>query len=310
MYSMYFTLTSICNQNCTCCPYTENDEIFPEMRREDVENAVRKASEDLRKKGKESAIAVVLSGGEPALYTELPMLIGNLQEMGAQAHLLSNGECFADAGFLGRMDESVDWSRLRVTTTLHSHEKEKHEAANRKKGSFDRTLSGLHNMDLRGAQIIVKHCITGTNYRDLCEFYRFVDLEFGKHVPLYLCGIDYIGIPEERVKREKIGLPEIRPALERMFDTVEENENHRPVYASHIPLCWADPYYWKYLTLNHPEQTYNASGKYGDVHWNAASDTGTADDICPGCIVRHLCMGTYFSAFKVLEKTAFRPYSS
>ena len=113
------------------------------------------------------------------------------------------------------MDESVDWSRLRVTTTLHSHEKKRHEAANRKEGSFDRTLSGLHNIDRRGAQVIVKHCITGTNYRDLCEFYRFVDLEFGKHVPLYLCGIDYIGIPEERVKREKIGLPEIRPAWSR-----------------------------------------------------------------------------------------------
>lgn len=308
MYSMYFTITSVCNQNCLCCPYTKEDECFPEIKREAVENAVLEAVKNQQKRDGGN-VSVVLSGGEPTLYTELPLLIRNLQDMGAQVHLLSNGEYFSDEKFLQKMDESIDWARLLVTTTLHSHISALHEQANRKQGSFRRTLTGLHSIDARKAHITVKHCITGSNYEELCAFYEFVDTEFGKHIPLYLCGIDYIGVPRDRVKKEAIGLPEIRPALEKMFDLMEGDQKHRYVYASHIPLCWTDPYYWRYLTLNNPEFLYNASGKYGEINWNATSDTGIKKNVCSECAVRHLCMGTYFSAFDVLGRCAFKPFS-
>jgi MoaA/NifB/PqqE/SkfB family radical SAM enzyme len=290
-----------------CCPYTDEDECHPAIPREDVENAVRKAVINQQKNGKDK-VSAVLSGGEPTLYAELPLLIKNLQEMGASVHILSNGERFADREFLKQLDETIDWSTLSVTTTLHSQRSEIHEQANRKKGSFQRTLDGLHRIDERKAHVTVKHCITGSNYRDLCAFYKFVDAEFGKHIPLYLCGIDYIGVPKERIQTEKIGLPEIRPMLEQMFDLMEKDKEHRRVYATHIPLCWTDPYYWKYLTFNRPDFMYHASGRYGEINWEANSDSGIRKNICLECKVNQLCMGTYFSAFDALGKDGFHPF--
>jgi hypothetical protein len=42
MYNMYFTITSRCNQCCTCCPYTEEDVQAPDMDVRQIEEAVRK----------------------------------------------------------------------------------------------------------------------------------------------------------------------------------------------------------------------------------------------------------------------------
>lgn len=308
MYSMYFTITSRCNQCCTCCPYTEEDEILPDMEAAQIKEDVTKAIAMQKEKGRDPRVDVILSGGEPTLHPDLPEMIGCLQKLGASVHILSNGERFADPVFLEAMDRKVDWRKLLLTTTLHSQDPEEHEKANRKKGSFQRTIAGLHRADERGALVTVKHCVTGSSCRDLNEFYDFADREFPVYIPLYLCGIDYVGIPPERIGEEKIGLPQVRPALEALFDKVEEKKAHRRVYASHIPLCWTDPYYWRYLTLRNPARLYKAAGRTGETNWNAASDTDICEEICGGCRVKELCMGTYKSAYRVLGQEGFRPF--
>lgn len=308
MYNMYFTITSRCNQCCTCCPYTDEDIPAPDMEISQIEDAVRKAIARLQETSGEQRLSVVLSGGEPTIHPEFPRMVGRLQKAGASVHVLSNAELLSSSELLHKMDQYVNWKELRLTTTIHSEIPEEHEEANRKKGSFERTVAGLHNADLRGAYVTVKHCVTGANYKGLNSFYQFVDKEFPIHMPLYLCGIDYVGIPQERLADNRIGLPQIRPALEGLFDLVEKKKVHRKVYATHIPLCWTDPYYWKYLMMRNPAFFYKAAGRTGEMNWESSSDSGTNGDICESCKVRNICMGTYKSAYPALGQEGFRPY--
>lgn len=301
MYSMYFSITYRCNQKCLCCPYTEDDSGFEDVSVKELCCVV----DSILKQEKE--LYVVLSGGEPTLHPEFPELIFQLQKRNVSVHILSNGERFSDLLFLEKMNSKVNWEKLYVTTTLHSHRREEHEAANQKKGSFHRTLKGLHNLVERGAIVTVKHCVTGVNYPELKEFYCFVEQEFEDQIPVYLSGIDYMGISEPLLEKEKVCFPKIRPVLENLFDYILQHSEKRRVFCSHIPLCAADPYYWPFLRIRDKERIYKQSGRSGQVE-ESVEESGTHSEICRECQVRELCAGTYLSAFQVLGKEGFRPY--
>lgn len=301
MYNIYFSITSRCNQKCLCCPYTDTDFKYPDMTKEEIQEAARQALE------KDADLYVVLSGGEPTLHPHLPEIISELQKTGASVHLLSNGELFSNTDFLERMDKAISWETLYVTTTIHSHDALEHEAANQTPGSFQRTFRGLHQLERLNASVIIKHCITGRNYQNLKKFYRFIDQEFDKKVPIYLCGIDYSGISEKLQEMEKVGLPCVKSELEALFDEILAAPS-RKVFCSHIPLCWADPYYWRFLSISPVHRKYDSSVRQGQITKNAVSDSGTHPGICRDCTVRAFCTGTYYSAFQVLGNSGFKPY--
>lgn len=300
----YLAIDYICNEHCRFCPCSQAD------RESGAVTPLPVLQESIRAFSGEGVRQLVLSGGEPTLHPQLPEIVRGAQDAGLEVVVLSNSERFSDGEFLDRFLTAVRIPALTVITTLHSGQKEEHEAANETPGSFDRTLRGLEQLCRAGVPLIVKHCITLHNAGDLTEFYHFVDGRFPERVSIQLCGIDYCGIPREQLTAQRLTFPQLKPHLEEMLEehlARRRAGSRRNLYAIHLPLCSCDPYYWSFL--RRPPEAY---ASYQDPlrprRTGLDPNAGPFGNACGGCRVRSLCGGTYRSAFQAFGDAIVRSY--
>ena len=302
MKNAYLAICYICNENCKFCPCAKNEKAT-RMITDIVELKI--TIHEMKKQG---ITDVTISGGEPTMHPAFLELIQYIQKQGMMITILSNAETFSNRDFLDAFLKGIDVSGIKIITTLHSHSEKGHEIANQTKGSFKRTLDGLHNLIKNNVRIIIKHCITKRNYKDLKEFYLFCDNIFPPCVDIQLCSIDYCGIPESELEQEKISFLEIKPYLESLFEHYENQKKRtRNIYCINMPLCTCDVVYWRYMPFRR-EKMYNS---YKDPHSNQIREVddnvGTDLEICGKCKVRKFCTGTYYTAYKVCGSDLVAP---
>lgn len=303
--SAYLAANYHCNENCRFCPCSKQEKaekmITPLA---ELKTAVDFfAGSGIRE--------VTVSGGEPTLHPDLPELARYIQKKGLRVTLLSNGERFSEDGFLQTFLNSIDKENLRIITTLHGTTPEDHEEANQTAGSFQRTIHGLQKLTWAGIRITIKHCITKENYQKLAVFYTDCCNFFPETVDIQLCGIDYCGIPKERLEQEMLAFPVLRPYLEELFDlhiARMETGSRRRLYCINIPLCACDVYYWRFF----PARTKKMYGSYKDPRRehpdNVPDNVGIRLENCGDCKAASRCGGTYFTAFDAFGSKIIRPF--
>lgn len=304
----YLAIAYVCNENCRFCPCSKKDKKI-EMTTSYSE--IMQSVEKFRADGIER---IVISGGEPTLHPDLVRIIHSIQSVGNHVVLLSNSERFSNAKFFENFTNGIDSSKIEVVTTLHSQADEEHEDANQTPGSFSRTIEGLHNLCKSNITVIIKHCITKHNYKDLSNFYVFCDKNFMEDVSIQLCGIDYCGIPADNLKDEMLSFVDLKPYLENMFDLHISRQNDgscRNLYTINIPLCAADIFYWNYKHFMRKKigkmyQAYKDPRNHSvsDVDNNIAQCIG----VCEQCRASAVCSGTYKSAFEAFGGAIIEPY--
>lgn len=304
----YLAIAYLCNENCKFCPCSKNEKKLEETT---SYSEIIQSITEFQAKGIER---VVISGGEPTLHPDLVRIINSIQSVGMYVVLLSNSERFANTKFFESFINGIDSSKIEVITTLHSHIEKKHEEANQTHGSFHRTVEGLHNLCKSKITVIIKHCITKHNYKELSDFYVFCDTNFPEEVSIQLCGIDYCGIPKEKLKDEMLSFVDLRPHLEYMFDLhiSRQNEgNCRNLYTINIPLCAADVFYWNYKCFMR-KKTGKIYQAYKDPRNHSVSDVDNNVSQCIGaceeCKANTVCSGTYKSAFEAFGDAIIKPY--
>lgn len=306
MNSAYLAISYICNQNCSFCPCTKEEKKFKYMDFYELKNSVDKLKNELDIK------EVVLSGGEPTLHPNFLDIIFYLSNLGMKITLLTNAEKLQDKNFVNKISKKISGVNFTVITTIHSQIEELHEQVNGVKGSFVRSMEGLKNVAQAGFHTIVKHCITRENYKDLKDFYKYIDKTFPESVDIQLCSIDYCGL-DEKIKNDfKLEFPQIRPYLEDMFDEYLSNEsNKRLIYCFNIPLCSADPFYWRFFTpKSHGYEGYISPNREGESikAYNVDSNVGLFTNACNICKANQLCAGTYKTAFELFGDSIVKPY--
>lgn len=298
-----------CNQHCSFCPCSKEESRYPfvelDKLKETAERMVREQNVDM----------IVISGGEPTIHPHfLDIIRFILIDCGISITILSNGERYADMEFVKKIGEIGRSDRITAITTLHSQNPSEHEEINGSKGSLMRSISGLKNMLSIGADVIVKHCVTIKNYKDLKEFYEFIDGTFDEKVSLQLCSIDYCGLEEEDLDSNMLSFVELRPFLEEMFDyylECQEKGSSRHMYAINMPFCACDPYYWDLLVGR--ENTYSAYASpnaEGDLNKKdtVEKNVDTFGSACAVCEAREVCPGTYKTAFDYFGDRIVEPY--
>lgn len=305
MKNAYIAISYVCNENCSFCPCTKkekSDKLITKL--EDLTATI----DDMEING---ITDITLSGGEPTLHPKLPELIKYIQDKGISVTILSNGERFSSEEFVRQLALFVDMKRLRVITTLHSSDESEHENANQTIGSFRRSIIGLKLLSELGVRIIIKHCITKQNYKDLTTFYKFCNEYFPSDVDVQLCSIDYCGIPENYIENEKLLFCEVKPYLEELFEydlQLKKSGSKRKLYCINMPLCSCDPYYWKYM----PRSRDKMYDQYKDPHTNkvikVSDNVGTHEEYCSDCKVKNICCGTYHTAYEICGKSVIKPY--
>lgn len=306
MNSAYFAISYICNQKCSFCPCTKEEKSFKYMDFQKLKDSVDKLKNEL------GISEVVLSGGEPTLHPSFLDIISYFNDLEIKITLLTNAERLYDKQFVEEISSRISETNLTVISTIHSQLEELHEKVNGSEGSFKRSIEGLKNAAEVGFHTIVKHCITRENYADLKEFFQFVDKTFTPEVDMQLCSIDYCGLNEETKDDYKVEFPKLRPYLESMFDEYLENEQgKRLVYCFNMPLCSADPFYWRFFTpKSHGYEAYVSPNKDGESQraYNVDSNVGLFTKSCEKCKANQLCAGTYRTAFELFGDSIIKPY--
>ena len=306
MKNAYLAICYICNENCLFCPCSKAEK-SENMVTDYIE--IKKSVDLLAENG---ITDITISGGEPTLHPNLPLIVRYIQEKGISVTLLSNGERFCDNKYVKTFVNLVNIHNIKIITTLHSNIYTEHERANQTNGSFFRTLNGLLNLEKQGIRVIIKHCITKQNYKDLVSFYQFCDTTFPSTVDVQLCSIDYCGISKEELQSNFLPFTEIRPYLEELFDyhsLLEAQGGSRKLYCINIPLCACDVYYWNYMPKRR-KKMYDAYKHPKDKEiLNVSDNVGIDKAVCRDCKVKNICNGTYFTSFEAFGDKVVKPFS-
>lgn len=303
----YLAIDYVCNERCRYCPCSAQE------KKEGLITDFAEIKGTVDRMVEEAVTEVTVSGGEPTMHPDFCKIVKYIFGKGMKLTILSNGERFSDEKYADAFLDIVDVDSVKIITTIHSDSAELHEAANQTKGSFQRTVSGLLNLSENGIRVIVKHCITRENYRDLSVFYMFCKKTFAESVDIQLCSIDYCGIPKEKLADEMLPFQVLRPYLEEMFDLhIEQKQKggKRNLYCINMPLCSCDVFYWKDYIQDCRKKMYDG---YKDPHKRDMSEVsdnvGPDQEICKDCKVYSLCSGTYHSAFRCFGQEIVRPFA-
>ena len=301
MRNAYLAICYACNENCRFCPCSKKEKIDHPFTSYSV--LLQKIDELINR----GITDITVSGGEPTLHPHLADIISYMQNRGVTVTILSNGERFSDETFRVEFLKKVDHKNLKVITTMHSHIPSEHEKANCTPGSFYKTVSGLQSIIAAGVRVIIKHCITQANYRDLPLFLPFIKNTFRDTTEVQFCSIDYCGIPASEMEKQKLTFPDIRPYLEKTFDYYEQTKCSNPLYCINMPLCSCDPYYWKYLPKKINKMYENYSDPSLSTVVSGHNNVDISDDYCAICKVKEICAGTYVTAFQYFGSDMVHP---
>lgn len=173
VFSVDFRLTHKCNQNCLFCAAGRT-------RKEPPAETIKACLKETLKTG---VHRICFEGGEPTLFPELPELVYAAKCAGVrEITLMTNGVRSADLSFAGHLCAA---GVNRVFVSLHAHEAALSDAITRTPGTFDRTVSGIHNFLASGAPTYLIFVMLSKNIEILPRYLKFVRREFGR-IPVLL----------------------------------------------------------------------------------------------------------------------------
>ena len=309
MNNAYIALGYACNQRCSFCPCSKDDKLLKALTMQQIEEIMDSLADN-------NIDSVIISGGEPTVHSTFFDTVSYALLKNFKINILSNSELFSEPAFFENFSKiiNINSKNITVTTTIHSQIAKEHEAVNGSIGSFERSLTGLMNLAEIGVHVIVKHCITTQNYKDLKKFYMYIHDRLPLNISIQFCSIDYCGIGDKERDSQKIVFPELDPYFEEMFDCCIENENigqKRNVYCINMPFCSVDPFYWNYFAEKPKAYNgYASPQKKGNSALSFGTDNivGTFCDECQKCRAQCFCPGTYKTAFELFGDSIVKAY--
>ncbi|MBO8458894.1 MAG: radical SAM protein [Bacteroidetes bacterium] len=296
MKTLFVSPSYICNEKCVFCPCYKEAKRYAPIPEVLLKSCIEEAFQ------KNRIEMVLISGGEPTLYKELPEIMKYIREMGLKIGILSNSLRFADEFFINSFINSVGGD-FELTTAFHSHIAKEHDAITGIKGSFEKSLKGINNLIKANVHVTLKHVINALSYKKLPEFAQWVYLTFPDSVPWVICNMDLCGEALNNKSLTAVSFDESKPYLEKTLDIVTENhakERHRNVSVFNTPLCCIDPYYWKFLQKYESEESMSAlllpsadKNIAPAIKYNLKGDGGANFIPCLECKVKSFCPGTW-----------------
>ena len=293
MNSLYLAVGYKCNHNCRFCPCGRDGRKALTYGNEDVLSVIDSVF------SQRNIDHVTLSGGEPTIQPCFYTVLKRLSETSAHIEILSNADSLADKSVIEKMVSFFPAERLSVVTAFHSHIPELHEMMNGSKGSFSRSMSGLHNLESYGISYSVKHIFNKYSYKYLPEFTKWFFDEFSRACYLIFTGMDLCGVDNEKCGEVAVSCKEITPFLESALSQpcVKDNCSSPKILITDFPLCSTDPVYWKMYRLRKGDDSGSYIGMTNDGRpcskLDNISDCAPFFDSCKKCDMRNVCPGLW-----------------
>jgi MoaA/NifB/PqqE/SkfB family radical SAM enzyme len=219
----YLQVTRQCNQQCLFCSNPENDN------RLEWSAAV----DSIRELAEQGYSGVILTGGEPTLYADLPRLIARCATSGLEPRIISNGQRLTDRSLV---EELVSAGLNHVHLSLHSSNPETQDYLAQTAGSFDNLRTALGLLGELGISVDVNTVINSFNsdHLDVTVEWIVQSFPFVRHFVW-----NNLDPHMNRVKHN----PEVIPSLQgfevslfRALSFLERNE--RTFRVERVPLCY------------------------------------------------------------------------
>jgi len=111
---------------------------------------------------------VTLTGGEPLLRSDLPLLLDFLRERNVRVTLISNGRLLDEERAASLIDQGIGLFEL----PLLSHRREVHDRLSAAPGAWDAVLEAMANVRLHHGQVVAAFVATRLNIEHLYETIR------------------------------------------------------------------------------------------------------------------------------------------
>lgn len=277
-----FFLTEACNCNCLMCPQPPKEHNPAHLR-----DAHRILS--LLKDQKIGSIC--LTGGEPTLLGEkfvrfLARCVAEHPE--AEIEILTNGKCFADAGFT-REVAAVATKSVCFCVSLHSDLDTVHDRMVGRPGSYAKTQKGIYRLAEHGCPIEIRHVITRINFQRLKDFADHMHNYFPFCVHYAFMGLELCGHASENREEVDINPLEYVNYLQYAMRWMHRYHLNTSIY--NLPLCVLPK----------------------DIRKNAARSISLWKNIylpkCNDCVEKAACAG-FFSTSVSLPESSIQPIFS
>ncbi|OGR70074.1 MAG: hypothetical protein A2179_00045 [Elusimicrobia bacterium GWC2_63_65] len=227
------------------------------------------------------------SGGEALLRADLPRLAAAARKVGFKAvRLQTNGTRLASRALC----ESLAAAGLTVCKfTFLGTDARVHDALTGVKGSFKKSLAGLHNMLALKLAVGVNLLVTRRNYRALPGALKFfMDRGVADFVLIYPI---YVGAMRENWRAAGVPLPKAAPYLVKALALAEAAGLSDGVKALNVPPCLLPGFESKAVDL-YKFNTVVASpdGRTWDIDKNVAGAKRHGPP-CARCRLRRRCRG-------------------
>ncbi|MDH3584854.1 MAG: radical SAM protein, partial [Phycisphaerae bacterium] len=150
-------ITYRCNHLCTFCYNSPSG--AREMTTEQIYDVLRKIA-DL------GVLYCTLTGGEALCHKDFYKIAKEVRRLGMALRIYSNGYLMADKKVVRRIKEL---NPIEVEISIHGARPETHEALTKIKGSFNKTVKALENLNEAGIRVSLKCPITRLNQNELFE---------------------------------------------------------------------------------------------------------------------------------------------
>lgn len=259
-------LTEVCDCRCLMCPQPPkvHDKTLTETSKR-ILNLVKI----------ETNQTICLTGGEPTLLKEdfFDILeVINEKQPKSTVMMLTNGKSFANFEFTKRF-VSLRPKDFLTCVSLHSDIDEVHDRIVGVKGSFYRTVMGLHNLARFREKIEIRVVVSRINAHSLASIATFIYRNFPFIIHCTFMGMEITGLACDNYETVWIDPYEYRDELSKAIRVLSRADMNVSIY--NLPLCLVEPRSWNFARKS-------ISGWKNDYL-----------PVCEGCPVRAKCCGIF-----------------
>ena len=230
-------VTNHCNSNCIMCPVSEAT-----RRSKDTNemNILMKYIDLLP----DDVGHFCITGGEPTLLKD-----GLIDIFDACSHrfqntdfqLLTNGRSFSNISFCERCVKSMPFN-CEIDVPLHSASQYLHDSITQSVGSFDQTITGIHNLLKLNQRVEIRVVVTLLNCKTLIDLAQFILDNYSKCMRVTFIGLELHGNAAKNKDRIWLDYKDafrfVQPAVDFLY------KNGIDVYLYNFPLCTVEKRYW------------------------------------------------------------------